>query len=360
MIGAGLAGGLLALALADRGAAVTVLSSEDPSATELSYGGVPWWAGPPGPIGALMATAPEHWRTLERRHGPLGWCPCALLLHGPGGHLERHPYARIDGERFALALPAALERAGVTCLSGRATGLRPKASGGWAVTIAGAAPREANGIESNQVVLAAGAGNLALWPALAGQLLVSWAGVLHARRLPLGTALPWLSASGPETDAIVMPLVGKRQALEAGAPTLSVEQWVVDAGLAPRGDGLLLGQTTLVRPGGGLGEPPLPATLEAALRAELALHWPALAALPTRFLQVPVSFTASGRPLVGPIPGSPGLWVFAGFSGPFALVPPLAPLLAAAIGGDPKALATLDRINQDPEPTCGRSSHADS
>ncbi|MFS6827296.1 hypothetical protein [Cyanobium sp. ATX-6F1] len=44
-----------------------------------------------------------------------------------------------------------------------------------------------------------------------------------------------------------------------------------------------------------------------------------------------------------PIPGSPGLWVFSGFSGPFALVPPLAPLLAAALGGDTQALTTLTR-----------------
>lgn len=340
VIGGGLAGSLLALALAERGAAVTVLSSEGPSATELSYGGVPWWAGPPGPIGELMATAPEHWRTLERCHGPLGWSPCALLLHGPGGHLERHPYARLDGERFALALPAALDRAGVTCLSGRATGLRPQPGGGWKVELAGG-----DALVTPQVVLAAGAGNLALWPALAGQLLVSWAGALHARRLPPGTALPWLGASGPETDAIVMPLVSKRQALEARAPTLTVEQWVVDAGLAPQGIGLLLGQTSLVRPGGGRGEAPAPAPLEAALRAELAKIWPELAGLPARFQQVPVSFTVSGRPLVGAIAGCPGLWVFSGFSGPFALVPPLAPLQAAAIGGDAGAGASLTAIS---------------
>jgi hypothetical protein len=43
--------------------------------------------------------------------------------------------------------------------------------------------------------------------------------------------------------------------------------------------------------------------------------------------------------------------VFSGFSGPFALVPPLAPLLAAAIGGDAQALASLARINQEPEPS---------
>ncbi|WP_254938826.1 FAD-dependent oxidoreductase [Cyanobium sp. Morenito 9A2] len=344
VIGGGLAGGLLALALAERGSTVELLSGQGPSATELSYGGVPWWAGPPGPVGALMATAPDCWQALERRHGPLGWRSCALLLHGPGGRLERHPYARLDGERFATALPAALERAGVRRISGAATGLLPRRSGGWTVGRV-----DAPSLSADQIALAAGAGNLALWPALAGRLLVSWAGVLHIEELPPATRLPWHGFPCNEPDgAIVMPLEGRRQALEAQALALSSEQWVVDGGLAPRGAGLLLGQTTLVRPGAGVGEPPAKAPLEAALREELNRLWPELAAQPARFLQAPVTFTTCGRPLVGPVAGSPGLWVFSGFSGPFALVPPLAPLLAAALGGDAGALSSLAAVTASP------------
>lgn len=89
MIGAGLAGSLVALALADRGAAVELLDpGQGCSATNLSYGGVPWWAGAPGPMDQLMASAPAAWRHLEQRHGPLGWSPCSLRLHWSDAETE--------------------------------------------------------------------------------------------------------------------------------------------------------------------------------------------------------------------------------------------------------------------------------
>lgn len=330
VIGGGLAGGLLALALAERGAAVRLLAAPGSWATDLSYGGIPWWAGPAGAIGALMATAPSRWRELERRHGALGWRSCELVLHGPDRSEQRHPYARIDGEVWARALPTALVRAGVEQLGGTAVGLKPRA-GGWEVDLDGG-----ESLAAAQVVLAAGAGCLRLWPALQGRLMASWAGVLHGERPPAEGPSPW-------GDAIVMPLEGGRQGLEARAGALATDEWIVDAGLAPRGSGLLLGQTTLVRPGGVLGSPPDPLPLEAALRRALASLWPARLTWPARFHQVPVAFTPSGVPLAGPLEGAAGLWVFSGFSGPFALVPPLAPLLASAIGGAPGALSALER-----------------
>lgn len=89
VIGAGLAGSLLCLALARRGASVLLLdpalgSTPGLNATALSYGGV---------VGRGPA---RHWRRLERSHGPLGWrrggwcctdeagpSPCCLLLLWP-------------------------------------------------------------------------------------------------------------------------------------------------------------------------------------------------------------------------------------------------------------------------------------
>lgn len=89
MIGAGLAGSLLALALAERGAVVELLDpGQGCSATGLSYGGVPWWAGAPGPMDQLMASAPAAWSHLEQRHGPLGWSPCSLRLHWSDAEAE--------------------------------------------------------------------------------------------------------------------------------------------------------------------------------------------------------------------------------------------------------------------------------
>lgn len=328
VIGGGLAGGLLALALAERGAAVQVVAAPGTWATDLSYGGVPWWAGPPGPMGELMATAPSCWRELEQRHGPLGWRPCELVLHGPRRLEERHPYARIDGAVFGRALPAALGRAGVGRITGQVLHLRPQA-GGWVLELQGG-----GSLRAEQVVLAAGAGCLALWPGLQGRLMASCAGVLHSKGRP-EAELPW-------GEAIVMPREGKRQELEGRATSLRAEEWIVDAGLAPRGAGLLLGQTTLVRPGGTLGTPPDSTPLEAALRQELTALWPEFEGLPAHFDQVPVAFTPTGIPLAGPVAGVEGLWAFSGFSGPYALVPPLAPLLAAAITKAPGALGALE------------------
>jgi glycine/D-amino acid oxidase-like deaminating enzyme len=185
---------------------------------------------------------------------------------------------------------------------------------------------------ARQVVLAAGAGCRSLWPSLPQRLRFSWAGALLVDRLPLAL---------PSGDAIVMPLLGLRQGLEDRYAQLQAPELIVDVGWAPSGTGWLLGQSSLVGPGLDLGPPPDPRHTELCLRQAFAGLLPALAELPGRFVQVPVSFTNPGLPLVGAVAGAPGLWVFAGFGGPFALVPALAPLLAAAIAGDPAALATL-------------------
>ncbi|MEA5411547.1 FAD-dependent oxidoreductase, partial [Synechococcus sp. BA-120 BA3] len=54
VIGGGLAGSLLALELVERGLAVTLIDAAEATATALSYGGVAWWAGAPGPLGRLL------------------------------------------------------------------------------------------------------------------------------------------------------------------------------------------------------------------------------------------------------------------------------------------------------------------
>jgi glycine/D-amino acid oxidase-like deaminating enzyme len=122
---------------------------------------------------------------------------------------------------------------------------------------------------------------------------------------------------------IVMPLVGQRQALEQQTPNLGEARAVVDAGLAPWGAAWLLGQISLVNPLGQFDPEPDPAWMEARLRSCLARVWPQLAWLPATYQQMPVSFTASGLPLVGSVADAPGLWVCAGLGAPFAALPPL-------------------------------------
>ena len=75
IVGGGLAGALLSLALAERGVAVQLLDSGGPSATAFSYGVIPGFPLDPSPLARLAAGAGSRWRELQRRHGDLGWRP---------------------------------------------------------------------------------------------------------------------------------------------------------------------------------------------------------------------------------------------------------------------------------------------
>jgi glycine/D-amino acid oxidase-like deaminating enzyme len=68
--------------------------------------------------------------------------------------------------------------------------------------------------------------------------------------------------------------------------------------------------------------------MEERLRDGLRLLDPQLAALPAPYKQVPVSFCIDDQPMVGPVEGAPGLWIFAGFSAAFSHVPTQADRLA--------------------------------
>lgn len=332
MIGDGLAGSLLALCLAHQGARVRLLGAERQTATALSYGALP--RGGPS----------RAWRRLERRHGPLGWRPSGLVFHDLRAGLPRPlavlsqavpiPLARVDAPTWQAARRPALVAAGVRQLAGQVCGLRARPGGGWWLewrpSPADASSPDASSsdassasvtvLDADTVVLAAGASARALWPALPGRLRHSWAGVLHLERVAPGHR--WLDQV--RRGRIVQPRHWRRPALEAACANSQEPLWLVDAGLAPRGDGAVLGQISLIPPAGaaaGSLEPPDPRWMEGRLREGLRLLDPTLAALEAPYRQVPVSFCLDGQPLAGPVAEAPGLWVFAGFSAAFSRVP---------------------------------------
>jgi glycine/D-amino acid oxidase-like deaminating enzyme len=324
VIGAGLAGSLLALELRQRGAAVTLLEvGEAATASAFSYGGLPGWAVAPTPLARQAAGAARQWRRLQQRHGDLGWRRCGLRLHGSAGSpLARWlPFSRVDSAQLTQRLPDVLAAAGVALQRGVADRLS-REGGLWRVDLAGGAA-----LTASTLVLAAGAGCRRLWPDLPPQWRLSWAGVLE---------LPQ-----PQANCLTLPQPLQRPQLERLAPQLSEPRWLVDAGLAPWGKGGLLGQISLVRPGLESGDsPPPPALMEQWLRQGLEpLGSPFAAALAAagHYRQVGVAFCSDGQPLVGPLAGQPGLWIFSGFSGAFAQVPVLAPLLADWLAGEPSA-----------------------
>lgn len=328
IVGGGLAGSLLALALRQRGTAVRLIDDGAPSATPLSYGVVPGWPLEPSPLGRLAAGAGRRWRELQRSHGDLGWRPRRRLPL---------PLSQVDTVRLAARLGPVLAAAGVQTMRGRLAGLEP-GGGGWRLKLAGG-----GAVEVDQVVLAAGAGCQALRSDLPAVLAVSWAGVLELPPLPSGAAYP-----------LRLPSRFQRIALEARSAGLGQAERVVDAGLVPWGEGGLLGQLSWIAPGGAwAGGEPDPARAEGWLREALAAAPAPLAALAAasgRYRQMPVAFCRDGPPLAGPLAavgGAQGLWLFSGFRGGFAQVPMLAPPLAAAIAGDRQdsgeALAELAR-----------------
>ena len=336
VVGAGLAGSLLALALARRGCRVEMVGAAGPSATALSYAGLP-------------AAGIRAWKQLERCHGPLGLRPSRLVLHGWPGPLRHLPapvqalptallsFGRVDAPTLTAAMPRVLERAGVARQQTGVARIVPLQGGGWRLLDANGGAlgfaRDREGVRHTdavpQLVLAAGASCRALWPALPERLRFSWAGVIEldpAVLIAKGPAHPWLDqALG---GRIVQPLRLRRPSLESAAAGLHEERWIVDAGLAPRDGGMVLGQITLVGPDPDPSRPPDPAVMEARLRSGLAELDPHLATLPGRYRQVPVTYCLQGPPLAESVENAPGLWVFTGFSGAFAVVPSLAESLA--------------------------------
>lgn len=320
VIGAGLAGSLLALELAQLGLGVVLLdgpaAAQPPQQACASH-----WS-----YGAIAPRAGGPWAQLQHRHGDLGWRRRWFRPLGPGAPLGGWlplPCSRVEAPLLQQRLPLALQRSGVQRRGLRVERLRPPATSGepWQLQLSGAAQPWL----TRQVVLAAGAGCRALWPALPEVLRLSWAGVLLLQ--PQAAGWPW---GGPA--ALRLPARFSRLALEARAAELRQEDWAVDPALVPWGDRWLAGQISLVRPGLAMGDPPDPALQERRLRQALAPWLPALAHWPAAFQQVPVSFCSTGQPLAGPVPGAPpGLWAFAGFSAAFAAVPRLAPALARAV-----------------------------
>lgn len=348
IVGGGLAGALLALALREQGVLVTVVNPPPAtagtaavqSASAISYGALPGWPLAPTPLARLAAGASRRWCRLQRLHGDLGWRPRRLRLHGGPTGLQAAsawwplPFAQVDSAVLAAALPRVLAAAGVGSEPAWVEQLDPHPAAGWELRLS-----DGTSLQAPQVVLAAGAHCRPLWPALPQELRSSWAAVLELAEAPASFAV----------KAAWLPAAFARVALERRVADLQRPEWLVDAGLVPWGQGALLGQHTLVRPGLELGAPPPPGEVEQQLRQGLAAQpWAApLAPLPGQLRQAAVAFSSVGVPLVGPVPASPGLWVFSGFSAGFSQVPVLAPLLAQAlVSGSHLEAAATRRLRQ--------------
>lgn len=377
VVGGGLCGTLVALALSQRRLRVTMLTGAArpqpvPAATGYSYGGIPWWMGVGDGGRMLSGQGLARWRQLQEQHGDLGLRPAQLVLYWSatddntaveaavealaaglpdGTRPERWgraafcrgdlqalgltcagavglPYGRIDGRHYRQAVGRVLRSQGVVCSPGAVDRLLVRHG-----RCTGARLTDGAVLESDGAVLAPGAAMAGLLPLPRAwrRFPYNWASVL-----PLEQPLPW-------PRIILQPLLGRRERLERQGRA----DWVVDPGLAPWGGGLVFGQVTslqhqprLSRSADGptplpLAGPWQPRVAAARLRHALAQLAPGLVGAARRqgamVRHCPVSYSPDGRPWVGGCPGVENLWLFGGFRGGFALAPVLAPLLADAI-----------------------------
>ena len=327
IVGGGLAGGLLALALRERGVEVSLIADQAPSATQWSYGVIPGWPLGSSALALQAAKASTLWTELQARYGELGWGKARLALHGgqPWARLVPLPAAQVDTARFHARLPEVLRQAGVRLLATEALRVE-RDQGQWLVPC-----RDGSVQRSGQLVLAAGAACRSLWPAWPEVLRGNWAGVLELPHCPAAR--------------LQLPSQFQRPAVERRSGELNQPCSVVDAGLVPRGAGALLGQISCFAPGLAFSAPPL--GMERVLRQTIAASPlpKGLAEAEGVWHEVPVAFSTTGIPWAGPLPEAPGLFGFSGFSGGFAQVPLLAPLLADVLAtGSATARRQLEQL----------------
>ncbi|NJN01395.1 MAG: FAD-binding oxidoreductase [Leptolyngbyaceae cyanobacterium SL_1_1] len=368
VVGNGLAGAALSYELARQGAAVLLIDRalDPPSATRFSYGGIPYWSGTTALTQQLCREGIERYRQFSQeleadtqfRELDLiltvepGADPEAIAqqyqkfeivpqLISPAEAHQLEPQLDPDAIAGALSVrhghvePMALvaaynqafHRSGGDRFIAEVTGLVRIGDRVTGVTTPQQAYAAAN------VVVAAGG--------LSRQLL---------QKSGIVVPIYFTQAELIETPAVdfklrslVMPANLRRFELERLAsqpdtealwqePGHQIAAAILDAGVVQLLDGRLrIGQISrlLTSP-----QPPVySASSEASIRAATALLLPALAAVPGRWHQCLVSFSRDGVPLAGPVPGIKGLLVFAGFGGPFAILPPTATRFAHWLTG---------------------------
>ncbi|HEY9623766.1 MAG TPA: FAD-dependent oxidoreductase, partial [Crinalium sp.] len=146
-----------------------------------------------------------------------------------------------------------------------------------------------------------------------------------------------------QLQSLVMPAGLKRFALEAEAgrleaaplwdePDREVAPAILDAGVVQFLDRRLrIGQIS--RTLADLTASGDAAQSEAELRAGIGQILPTLQDLPGTWASCLVAFSGDRLPLIGAVPFTEGLYLFSGFSNPFAILPPLARRFAGHLAG---------------------------
>jgi glycine/D-amino acid oxidase-like deaminating enzyme len=376
VVGGGIAGSSVGYELANAGFSVLLLQNAMPaSATRYSYGGIAYWSGATPLTQQLCQEAIDLHRNLSAElDGDTQFRELDLLLTIAA---DRDPAAiaalyqnvalppRLISAADAVELEPMLKRGAIAAaLQGRHGHVSPdlmvqsyqraiirlgsKIQFGQVIKLIGDKrdqhPRIAGVVTTEQtyaaanVIIAAGAMSRALLKLahIPVRLYFTQAELLETPSLDL------------HLSTLVMPAELKRFQMEAEAGLDETDDlWdqtdheitppVLDAGVVQFKDGSLrIGQIsrTLTDPAAQVDA----AQSEAELRAGIGQILPALKDVPGQWCSCLVSFSGDRLPLVGALPDTEGLYIFAGFSNPFALMPPLSRRFARSMTGQEDAI----------------------
>ena len=356
VIGNGLAGAALSYELAKTDQSVLLMDDGNPhSGTRYSYGGIGYWAGTTDLTETLFQAGMVRHRELPNELGADTQLRelDLLLTVNKGDDVEQFSQdykifrtapqfisakvaceiePQLDPEAIAgafhsrhghvdpMALVAAYNQAfrrlgghhnisqvtGLVRMGDRITGILT----------------EAQAYPAGSVVVAAGAYSLQLLADAGLQVPLFFTHAEIVETPPLDV----------EVRSLVMPAANTRFELEAETAADS-SQWqkpdyqivppVLEAGVIQFADKTArIGQISRFHTA---YTPPADSSTSAlAMREAIAQKLPILANAPGTWRHCLVTFTQDGLPLLGPVPRVSGLHLFSGFTGPFALVPPVA------------------------------------
>ncbi|MBW4468257.1 MAG: FAD-binding oxidoreductase [Pegethrix bostrychoides GSE-TBD4-15B] len=374
VVGNGLAGAALSYELQKQGFSVLLLDPAGQNATRYSYGGIAYWSGSTDlmrllcnegialhrqlsaeleadtgfrELDLLLTIAPDRDpQQVAKSYDQMAILPEILspaaaskrepLLNSAAvsGAL-RLPHGQVSPEATVAAYNQAFLRLGGKLQFTSVTGLRQANQQVTGVTTAIATYSAA------QVAICAGAMSRDLLRSvgISSPLYFTQAEIIETAPVAL------------KLQALVMPAELQRFAMEAEAGTPEQEQWnqphqeilppILDAGVVQLSDRRLrIGQLSRVTSD---LEPVVDAAAsEQALRTGIGRILPALESLPGDWYRTQVAFSGDRLPLVGAMPGKPGLYLFSGFSNPFAILPPIARRFAATQAAGLESEQVLD------------------
>ncbi|MGD1898263.1 MAG: NAD(P)/FAD-dependent oxidoreductase [Phormidesmis sp.] len=362
VIGNGLAGAALSYELAKAGQSVLLMDDGSPhSGTRYSYGGIGYWAGTTDLTETLFRAGIERHRELpeeldadtqlreldllltvekgadidDLKSGYASFRTPPQFVDAQTAH-EIEPqlnpeaidgaftirHAHVDPMSLVSAYNQAFRRLGghhnISAVT-RLVRIGNKITG---ITT------EAQAYPAKNVIVAAGAYSLQLIGSVGLQVSLFFTHAEIVETEPLDF----------EVRAFVMPATNARIVIENKAtdpqawqqPNHQVMPPVLEAGIIQfKNKTARIGQISRFHTA---YTPPVdPQISEAEMRQAMEQRMPALKDVPGSWRHCLVTFSQDGLPLIGPLPTVTGLHLFSGFTGPFALVPPVAQLYAKYI-----------------------------